>query len=329
VSATLDVGTVGAAHPGSLALLQQLRSFKARLRERFPSLPDPAIDTWPLQEHDALALYDFLNALPRQSVAVEIGTFTGLSSFCLALHPKVSRVVSIDPNPLLHEEINAHAEIVGKTVDPGPIAGLRVLDVARQVLDDFPEAARKIELVEGVLGPGAEQIDLAKHLGHDDDVVALVDGLHTAEGVRTDLEAVFDARPSAVAILDDCRHAWGPYVQAGVAELLGQRGTYRFTLLADVSPSFAQTDLGVVYSQADAEMLEEAFRTLREWYAAFDPLAMVAREEELKEIVVETRRNLERASARAEEYERVLEKMRRSLSWRLTKPLRGVLRAFR
>ncbi len=313
-------------HPGSLVLLRSIRKFKEEAKRRFPVVPDPALDTWPLRDHDALALYDFLDELGRPELtALDIGTFTGFSAFVLALHRNISRVVTVDPNPLLHEQINEHNAVVGKTVDPTELEDLRVLDVARELFDAFPEAGRKIEVVEGAVGlsPSGHEhaIDLTDFI-RDGDLVAFVDGLHTAEGVEADLRAVFRARPDAVAILDDCRHAWGPYVQAGVAAFLRKNGDYHFKLLADISASFAQSDLGFVYSAGRRPDVERAFEAIASLYASFDPLVMVMREEELQRTIADLRERLAAALGELQDWRRAMQQMESSLSWRVTVPLR-------
>jgi BMFP domain-containing protein YqiC len=307
-------------------MLQRLRGFKAEARSRFPSIPDPALDVWPLREHDALAVYDFIEVRGRPCVALDIGTFIGLSAFSLALNPLVRRVVTVDPNPLLHAEINEKVDVVGTTVTAEGIEDVRVQDVARMLLAHDEDVAAKTTIVEGVVASPSpntfEVVDISS-LVDDADLIALVDGLHTPDGVQGDLSAIFGARPKAVAILDDCRHAWGPYVQAGVADFLSNApGAYRFTLLADVSSSFAQSDLGFVYSTESADDVERSFNRLQQLYASFDPLALIAREEELQRIVIETRERLA-------QMQDTLSALENSLSWKLTRPLRVLRRAVR
>ena len=102
-----------------------------------------------------------------------------------------------------------------------------MLDVARAAFARFGDAEKKVRFYEGIVGKtqigvgGGSLDDLEKIEVPEPDssgetgLVALVDGLHTREGVRADLEAIFGRNPRAVALLDDCRRRWGPVVQGG------------------------------------------------------------------------------------------------------------------
>jgi hypothetical protein len=310
---------VSADISGSLQVLRRLDSYKRELKSRLPPLPNAGLETWPLLEHDVLAIHALLDVLESENeiVAVDIGTFLGLSAFSLALHPRVLRVISVDPNPRIADEL-AKSKVVGELDGLDDLGDVRVLDVAREVVGSFPDEARKIEMLEGsiskIAGGPNSVIDLRDRIG-DAEVIALIDGLHTAEAVEGDLNALFSACATAVALLDDCRYLWGPDVQSGVAQFLRQREhSYRFRLLADISTSFAKSNLGLVYASGD-NRVEAAFAALQSAYADFDPLVMLARQEELMRVSAEDREELMLARE-------TLRMMQESRSWKITSPLR-------
>jgi uncharacterized phage infection (PIP) family protein YhgE len=118
-------------------------------------------------------------------------------------------------------------------------------------------------------------------------LLAFVGGLHTRRGVQADLQAIFELNPRAVAILDNCRHSCGPFVQAEVVRFMeGAQDEYGFRLLGDLSAGTATSNLGILYPKVnDAEM----HRALTEFTELFserlDPLRLLRREEELIALV--------------------------------------------
>jgi hypothetical protein len=212
-------------------------------------------------------------------------------------------------------------------VEPGPRSDLRVLDVARTLLNDSGPEARKIELVEGVLAcaeaavGGPERCTVIPSPPHlkGAPLIAFVDGCHTSQAVHADLKAVFQQCPPAVAILDDCRFAWGPYVQAGVAAFLdSEEGRYRFQLLADLNPSLGTCQLGIVYGDAQGvEVADWLARFTASFSSRLDPVALLGREEYLSTRVRGLLDELQDARL-------TLEAVYRSRSWRITKPIRAV-----
>lgn len=302
-----------------MQVLRRLDSYKRELKTRFPPLPSAGLETWPLLEHDVLAIHALLDVLEGEDeiIAVDVGTFLGLSAFALSLHPRVLRVISVDPNPRIADEL-AKTKVVGELDGLDDLGDVRVLDVAREVVDSFPDEAQKIEMLEGSISRITDRpnsvIDLRDLVG-DAEVIALIDGLHTADGVEGDLDAIFSAAANAVALLDDCRYLWGPDVQSGVARFLRQRDhSYRFRLLADVSTSFAKSNLGVVYTSGD-NRVEAAFAALQAAYADLDPLVVLAHQEELMRVSAQQREELMLARE-------TLRMMQESRSWKITSPLR-------
>jgi hypothetical protein len=229
-------------------------------------------------------------------VVLDIGTFVGVSAVHFASSPKVLRVISVGPNPTIVEEIDDNPGTLGSSVDLEPLRNVRVLDVAQAALAEFGDEQRKIQLRVGSAGSSqplgiqgnapdglkrAEEPALEPSDGVS--LVAFVDGLHTKEGVRSNLEAVFDKNADAVAILDDCRGSLGPFVQAGVVDFMeNARAQYHFQLFGDLGPGVATSNLGIVYPEVVAA---EARRTLAEFSGLFserlDLLRLLGREEEL------------------------------------------------
>jgi predicted nuclease with TOPRIM domain len=107
--------------------------------------------------------------------------------------------------------------------------------------------------------------------------------LHTREGVHADLEVIFDHNPRAVAFIHDCRHAWGAFVQAGVASFMeGTRNKYDFRLLGDLGPALATSNLGVIYQKAHSGDVQRALAEFTDLFSErLDPLWLMRREEEL------------------------------------------------
>jgi hypothetical protein len=292
----MDVNSNSFQQPNSAnAYLVPLDEYKDAVVRLFPALPKRVVENWSIFRVDALAIGYFLRYYPRSVVVLEIGTFIGTSAFCFARHPNVTKVVSVDPNPTIFDELSDKRDEWGKRVNLEPLKDLKVLDVARTVLSEFSDEREKIQLLEGVVGSSQvgvkEQsqdspkkievpvVDYSDEVG----VVAFVDGLHTREGVQADLTAIFERNPHAVAILDDCRHAWGPYVQAGIVDFMQQASDkYRFNLIGDLGPGLATSNLGIVYPHSFAA---EAGKILKEIKAMFsqrlDPLRLLSREEML------------------------------------------------
>jgi FtsZ-binding cell division protein ZapB len=126
-----------------------------------------------------------------------------------------------------------------------------------------------------------------------DGLLAYVDGLHTREGVREDLKAVFERNPNAIAIVDDCRHAWGAFVQAGVVDFTEQHESgneYTFRLFADLGPGVATSNLGLIYHSTRAQEVNAAIRGVSSKFSQrLDPVQLLIRENEL---IVEVNRRV-------------------------------------
>jgi hypothetical protein len=295
-----SVGRTASANAAMIEYTSRLDEYKEAIGRLFPVLPRDTIDAWSVSEADILALALLLECYPQEVAVLDIGTFVGASAFFYASHPKVTRVISVDPNPTVAEEINEKSEMLGSQLDPELLGDLRVLDVARAVLAEFPDENRKVQLHAGTVGTGTNAITgessgsvesseapMMAELPGERSIIAFVDGLHTREGVHADLKAIFEHNPHAIAILDDCRHAWGPFVQAGVVSFMEEaEEEYDLQLVGDLGPGVATSNLGIVYPRADGAEVQQILTDFAELFTErLDPLRLLRREEELIAIV--------------------------------------------
>jgi hypothetical protein len=288
--------------------LAALDEYKDTVVQLFPGLKMRILDNRSIHPVDAMIVGFLLEYHPRKAVVLEIGSFVGASTFCFASHPKVSRVISVDPNPMISDELVANSDVWVGRFDPESLKDLRVFDVARATFAKFGVERQKVQFCEGVVGItqiGAKEgyyVDQSKKIdvptvdtSENADLIALVDGLHTREGVQADLAAIFDQDPNAVALMDDCRHAWGPYVQAGVVDFVQQASDkYRFDLIGDLGPGLATSNLGIVYPHSRAAEVRKTLDQVRELFSQrLDPLRLLSREEELISIINNMTGNLQ------------------------------------
>jgi hypothetical protein len=290
------------------AYLATLDGYKDVVLRLYPSLSRRVLDDRALSPADALALGHLLEHYPRRVSVLEVSASFGVSALFFASHPKVSRVVSVAPNLEVPEDepLTATPDVQGGTLGSEPPEGTRTSDVARAVLAEFGEEREKVELVEGRAGSArtANGGAFADGFGKTDvptaepeegtDLVAFVSGSYTREGVRTVLESVFGANPHArLALLDGCRHARGPFVQAGVVDFMERApGEYRFQLVGDLGPALARSNLGVLYPNSAAGAVRSSLADVgRDFSQRLDPLRLLEREEDL--IAVISRANQE------------------------------------
>lgn len=239
-------------------------------------LPSEVPRFWSVSTVDALALGLFLDLYAKEAIVLDIGTFVGVSAMCFAVQPNVARVVSVDPSPRIADEVSDKTDVTNFEANYRKLGEARVLDVAREALSSFPEEGRKIQLVEGVVGTsqvgvhgaaaeGARKVDVPVVDPASDglSLVAFVDGLHTAAGVRADLEAVFEASPRAVAILHDCLGPWGPEVRKGAEEFISKaKSGYAFEPVGALGGFLGPPNLGVVHADRDAAEVRGALRRM-------------------------------------------------------------------
>lgn len=269
----------GAAHwtlDPAQQYLAPLRKHAATASKLFPKLGERVLGNSPISSADALFLGYFLGLRPGEGAVLEMGPGTGAITLCLAAHPRVSKVVSVNPNPPVAEEANSER--------------LGTLDVARAVAEEHPEERSKIHFLENAPDgvPDSAREELARDT-EDDRPVALVVSLRAGAEVAGCLRAVFDWNPGAVVLLEGCRGEAGPFVQAGAVNFLEQaREEYRFRLAGDLGPALAGSGFGILYPDAVAGGVEGPLETVgRAFGLDLDPLRLLGRAEELNEAVGE------------------------------------------
>jgi hypothetical protein len=278
---------------GSLRGHRLLDTYCNRVLTECPGLPDALLRTWSTSSTDAVLIRELLDAYRSPVDVLDVGTFLGTSAFLFASHPQVERVVTIDPNPYVADEVNEKQDALGAYLDPHVLEGVRVQDVARACLEGFPELAAKVQFVEGglrgTLEPGDTSVDFdvfdladLELQEQQKPLVVLVDGLHTADGVYGDVTTVFSARRDAIVLLDDCRYFWGPFVQAGIGRFLSEHPSeFQFHLFADLSPSLAGSALAVLHSSEHGALPEAVGALVSSLSIWFDPLQLLQREQEV------------------------------------------------
>ncbi len=287
--------------------LTRVEEYKGTIVRLFPAIPKRVVDNWAIFSVDILSIGLFLEHYPKEAIVLDIGTFIGISTFCFATHPKVSGVISVDPNPTLFDELADKSESWANNPEIEPLKDTKVLDVARAAFSEFGNAKEKVQFFEGVVG-GAQIGVGGKTLENPERIkvpepdptgktglLVLVDGLHTRGGIRADLEAVFDQNPHAIAFVDDCRHRWGPFVQAGIVDFMEQAaGEYNFNLISDLGPGLASSNFGLVYANSQAKMAKKALSGLAWAFSQrLDPLRLLKREEDLVAIASKASLELE------------------------------------
>ena len=170
------------------------------------------------------------------------------------------------------------------------------MELARAALAEFAEESAKIQLRTGEVGsvwtapsdpPDGKADSQPSGISADEPLLAFLNGAPTREAVEEDLRAIFYASPRAVAVIDHCRGAGGPFVQAGIASFLdGARGKYRFRLFSDLTSGAATSNLGIVYPDADSAELEGCLEELAHLFSdRLDPLWLASREQEMISVV--------------------------------------------
>lgn len=276
-----------------LAALDKYKDAALRL---VPGLSRRVLNDHSMHPVDALTLGYFLEYCGREAVVLDSGAFIGVSAFFFASHPKVSRVICVDQR---------------QTPDSKLPEGFKTFDLLHAALAGFGEEREKIELHEGAIGDaqaGAGETssgDPAKV----EVLVAFVDGHGNREGVRADLEKIFDRNPRAVAFVGGCRHARGPFVQAGVVDFLGRTSSeYHFQLIGDLGPGLAASSLGIIYPDPSATETRKALSSVAQTFSRrLDPLRLLNREEELAAIVSRTNQELAQARRQLQQNSRLKE----------------------
>jgi predicted nuclease with TOPRIM domain len=276
---------------------KRLDEYKETVSRLFPSLPRDLVDARSIRDVDALVLALFLQCYPHEPSVLDVGTFFGVSTFHLASQPSVLRVLGVDPELPKDGKTGETSESLSSEGGPEPLEGLRAIDVARAALAEFADEGAKVELRTGDVGSvwtnhsgstpeGAEDVP-AHGLSDDQPLLAFVHGARTREAVGADLQAIFEANPRAIAILDHCRGARGAFVQAGIASFMeGSQGQYHFGLFGDLNSGMATSNLGIVYSELDSAEVQNCLKELGHLFSErLDPLWLASREQELIGIV--------------------------------------------
>lgn len=306
-------------------------AYKDSIVGSFPELPRAALDNCSMFSVDTLAMGYFLENYPKKVTILEVGAFVGVSAFFFASHPKVSSVMSVDPNLVVAEELTANSDVWHRKIDLDSLRGKRTLEVARETLERFPEQRDKIKFHEGVIGTkqiGAkgkqiEDLDTVQvpeiPESTETGLIAVVDGLHTKDGVLKDLQAIFDRNPRAIVFLDDCRHRWGPLVQAGAVEFMEQASEeYQFKLVGDIATGLSSSNFGVVYPASSSKYMSDTFAEVGDVFSErLDPIRLLGREEtlvglvnQLSEELQQTRNASKKLEQRNSELEHDIEHLR-------------------
>ena len=300
--------------------LLRVRDYKMRVSNLYPEIPHSLLQNCSISPIDTLVIGYFLEYLDREVTVYEIGSFVGASSYLFATHPKVSKLVCIDPNPSIADEAVANSEWTEER-DLASLQDLRVFDVARGAFASLDEQTlNKVEFREGVVGSESlgtrterkwqsGKVEIPQFEDSGDSLLAYVDGLHTKEGVREDLEAIYEQNPNAITLLDDCRDAWGAFVQSGVVDFIEQHESgdeYTFRLFADLGTGVATSSLGLLYRRDRAREVNAALRGVASKFSQrLDPVQLLIRENEL---ILEVNRRINLASDEKEARKRLREK---------------------
>lgn len=259
----------------------------------FPALGRRTADS-SLFPVDVIFLGYFLEHHPRPMVALETAASMGASTFLLAGHPKVSRVVSVDRDRTVTEQLATDSDSGTKQLDPPGLRDVRVIDVARAAFDSHPLEREKVEFQEGGLegpealsaldpGPSADGQAAPQAAAEGPETLVLLDGVHTREAVTDLLLAAFARSDRVVVLLNNCRHRSGPFVQAGVVDFLARRQDgHRFRLIGDLGPALATSKLGIVYADSSATETERVMSAVARMFSGrLDPIELLSRETEL------------------------------------------------
>jgi len=260
---------------------RRLEEYRETISRLFPALPRDLVDARSIRDVDALVLALFLRCYPHELSVLEIGTFFGVATFHFAGQPSVLRVLGVDPD-------------LSVTEDAGETSSI---DIARAALAEFADESVKIHLRTGDLSRAWTNLRgdthhssgamPAQELSEDEPLLAFVGGARTREAVDADLQAIFDANPRAVVILDHCRGDGGLFVQAGIADCMeSARGKYHFRLFGDLTSGMATSNLGIVYPHEDSAEVQRSLAELAHLFSErLDPLWLASREQELIGIV--------------------------------------------
>ena len=254
--------------------LARLREYRDTVERLFPALTKLTLDGLSISAADALFVGLFMDYHPRRSLALEKNVLLGTSTFILAGHPKVSRVICLTDGGNNSDDVEEPED-------------LEVSDVARAALAEHASAWRKIELHDAGKFVGevaAETVgETADSSAEDEGLIFSISAPRGREEVSGDLGTIFDRYPQATVFLGNCRKSRGPFVQAGIVDFLEEaQNDYHFRLAGDLGLGMTGSSLGVVYPDQEAPMVDEVLGEIgRQFSERLDPLRLLQREEEL------------------------------------------------
>lgn len=142
-------------------------------------------------------LYDYADALPANSIILEVGTFLGGSAICMisALQNRNGHIYTIDPAMLSNEEIQLNKERISNS--EVLFAGSSTYDGVKKTMDNTP-FKDNITLLPGF----SEDIYKKWDKGCIIDLL-YIDGCHTYEAVKKDMEWVNYLKSGGLLVMDD------------------------------------------------------------------------------------------------------------------------------
>lgn len=301
---------------GTLGNFERLERYRAVAARLFPDAPTGYPNTWPGSDLDLFTLGLFVETWPFETILLDVGTPNGLSAFFFASQPKVREVVSVGVNLKIAEEVSCAGHAMGSVASREALREIRALDVARGTLEKFPYERGKIRLDASVpVGAHYATSGIEAPALDSPDGVSTLAFLHrspTRNGVRSDLEEIFEKNPRCVVLLAGCRGEHGPYVQAGVVDFLEDvRRVFHFRLLGDLAPGPAASGLGVVFPDEELPPVEYCLAALGGMFTRrLDLLRLLQREEELIGIASAFREELTELRLKNANLEKGYEKVR-------------------
>ena len=149
--------------------------FLNRRGDKFPEIlmPFHTIDGW-LSEKEALGLYTIARKLPKNAIVVEIGSWKGKSTFCLACGLKNGNIIAIDPfNADAVNDVGSKEEYLQKK---GP----------EDLLLTFQTNMESRGVMEKIIIKKGYSSQFQKETGDID--FLFIDGDHSIEGCKEDFE---------------------------------------------------------------------------------------------------------------------------------------------